>query len=177
MNETTSWNWNVHVLTFHSHCSAELAIRLEDGGVPNEGRVEVFHSNRWGTVCGDYWGFEEAVVVCRQLGYHTATHFYRWVDTYEVPRLIFCFSWLCHEWMHKAGLKNHFYLSTNLSVCLRTTYRRYLQCKYQPLVHLIKTPPHLKLYPITLSISVYMLYAVSSLDMQETGHACLSLVP
>ena len=95
------------VLTFHSHCTAELAVHLEDGAFSYEGQVEVFHSNQWGTVCGDYWGFEEAVVVCRQLGYPTATRFYRWVDSYEVPRLIFCFSWLC-QWMHKAGIKNHF---------------------------------------------------------------------
>ena len=54
-----------------------------NGGVPSEGRVEVFHSNHWGTVCGDYWGLEEAVVVCRQLGYPTALRFYRWVDSYE----------------------------------------------------------------------------------------------
>ena len=69
-----------------THCLAplsELAVRLVNGGVPSEGRVEVFHSNQWGTVCGDSWGFEEAVVVCRQLGYPTALRFYRWVDSYE----------------------------------------------------------------------------------------------
>ena len=44
------------------------------------GRVEIFHSSQWGTVCGDYgWTLEDAVVVCRQLGFPTALHFYRWV--------------------------------------------------------------------------------------------------
>ena len=32
---------------------------------------------------GRNWGLEEAIVVCRQLGYPHATQFYRWVDTCE----------------------------------------------------------------------------------------------
>ena len=47
----------------------ENALRLIDGDVSNEGRVEIYHSGTWGTICDDYWGLEEATVVCRQLGY------------------------------------------------------------------------------------------------------------
>ncbi|XP_020623726.1 lysyl oxidase homolog 2A-like [Orbicella faveolata] len=42
-------------------------IRLHGGGSPFEGRVEVFHDGKWGSVCADGWGIEEAMTVCRQL--------------------------------------------------------------------------------------------------------------
>ncbi|KAJ8026615.1 Deleted in malignant brain tumors 1 protein [Holothuria leucospilota] len=43
-------------------------VRLEDGGI-NYGRVGIFYSGGWRTVCIDGWGLKEAAVICRQLGF------------------------------------------------------------------------------------------------------------
>ena len=50
-------------------------IRLSRGAYTNEGLVEVYCNGRWGTVCDDSFGINEADVVCRQLGYSTAARF------------------------------------------------------------------------------------------------------
>ena len=53
-------------------------LRLTGGG--NRGRLQVYHNDRWGAVCDDGFGQEEADVACWQLGfpgadsYGSATH-------------------------------------------------------------------------------------------------------
>ena len=44
-------------------------LRLVNGAVPHEGRLEIYNDGQWGTICDDYWTDREADVACRQLGY------------------------------------------------------------------------------------------------------------
>lgn len=47
-------------------------IRLTGGDSVNQGLVEVFCREQWGTVCDDHFDQADADTVCRQLGYDRA---------------------------------------------------------------------------------------------------------
>ncbi|XP_062868041.1 antigen WC1.1-like [Trichomycterus rosablanca] len=59
---------------------AHNSIRLVGSGGDCAGRLEVFHSGSWGTVCGDMWDIKDAQVVCRELqcGVALSTHIPAW---------------------------------------------------------------------------------------------------
>ncbi|CAI8008780.1 Deleted in malignant brain tumors 1 protein, partial [Geodia barretti] len=44
-------------------------VQLIDGPSINEGRLQIYYNNEWGTVCDDRWGLDEASVVCKSLGF------------------------------------------------------------------------------------------------------------
>eukprot|EP00731_Ephydatia_muelleri_P017284 Em0010g382a len=46
------------------------SVRLRNGYLDSEGRVEICVNRAWGTVCGFGFGQADASVVCRQLGYY-----------------------------------------------------------------------------------------------------------
>ena len=50
-------------------------IRLQGGVTSNQGRVEVYCNDQWGTVCDDGFGPNEATTICKQLGYSTYANY------------------------------------------------------------------------------------------------------
>ena len=57
-------------------------LRLVGGANAWEGRLEVYYSSRWGTICDDYFNVNEANVACWQLGY-TGYSSERTANSYE----------------------------------------------------------------------------------------------
>ncbi|XP_033746973.1 neurotrypsin-like [Pecten maximus] len=57
-------------------CSGDHGrVRLVNGITPNEGRVEIYHDEEWGTICDDNFDEAEAHAVCEALGYRYGTPF------------------------------------------------------------------------------------------------------
>ena len=47
----------------------EGEVRLVDGIIENEGRIEICYNRVWGAVCDQGWDKTDAHVACTQLGY------------------------------------------------------------------------------------------------------------
>ena len=101
-------------------CVAPVAdgkVRLMSGSKSTEGRVEIYHNGKWGTVCDDFWDILDAHVVCKELNFTRAlqaksyAHFGVgqdpiWLDDVECTgsekRLVDCKhnGWGSHNCMH-----------------------------------------------------------------------------
>ena len=46
------------------------SVRLVNGGVPGQGRIEICYNNQWGTICNDELDEVAAEVICRQLNFN-----------------------------------------------------------------------------------------------------------
>eukprot|EP00057_Strongylocentrotus_purpuratus_P007951 XP_011662425.1 PREDICTED: neurotrypsin-like [Strongylocentrotus purpuratus] len=52
-------------------CESQYDVRLADGSIYNNGRVEIFYNDEWVTVCDHNWSDHEAETVCRQLRHNS----------------------------------------------------------------------------------------------------------
>ena len=52
-----------------NHFLADGTLRLYGGNTRYEGILEIYHSNRWGSICDDGWNSVASIVACRQMGY------------------------------------------------------------------------------------------------------------
>lgn len=54
---------------FYSSGTIESPVRLAGGSTPYEGRLEIFHEGRWGTVCNNGFDATAAKIICNSIGY------------------------------------------------------------------------------------------------------------
>ena len=54
----------VKCLSYFEDHPEDGTLRLVEGRNATTGRLEVFHDRKWGTICDDSFGKEEAQVIC-----------------------------------------------------------------------------------------------------------------
>ena len=87
--------FDIEMQVVPANCS-DGDVRLVDGSVSHEGRVEVCINQVWGTICSstsryyyNYWDVSDAKVVCRQLGHqelgsYNNYYVHNWINTPDI---------------------------------------------------------------------------------------------
>ena len=77
INYALHWNMNKVKICVHSNLLIFLAlysVRLAGSTSDSEGVVEVYlNDDNWVTICPSQWDNNDAIVVCRELGYEGGT--------------------------------------------------------------------------------------------------------
>ena len=69
----------------HAVC-ADGDVRLTNGSLPSEGRIEICFNHQWGNICDKGWDDNDANVVCGQLGF-SMTGVYMFDDRQSVTNV------------------------------------------------------------------------------------------
>ncbi|XP_019854464.1 PREDICTED: scavenger receptor cysteine-rich type 1 protein M130-like isoform X2 [Amphimedon queenslandica] len=89
-------------------------VRLVDGSLNQEGRVEVCVNGVWGSICGQGWSTSDARVVCKQLGYPDTEPYISTNGKYGAGNGPIFFSGVsCQGW------------ENSFSLCGKTSYRHF----------------------------------------------------
>ena len=106
----------------------EGSVQLVGGLSPYEGRVEVCNNGQWGTICNrGYWNYQDAMVVCRQLGFTTAGMYLQgaslyslffWIEYIPIDNCmgvtVHHIAHVCVSILHEPGNNNFSYSSVSL---------------------------------------------------------------
>ena len=71
------WHSMFIIFRFHEDCS-NGDVRLTGGQSDSDGTVEVCYSNIWGLIEVSGWGENDAIVICRQLGFSASSEWHRY---------------------------------------------------------------------------------------------------
>ena len=101
--------WNdrrAGVTCLEGECT-EGEVRLVGGVNETDGRVEVCLFGYWGKVCENSWTYQDAQVVCKQLGYpYTGELLQQYLNIYNAYTLFLLAVALCITSYYKLCLKN-----------------------------------------------------------------------
>ena len=107
-------------------------IRLQGGVYSNEGRVEVYCNGQWGTICDDGFDANDALVLCKQLGYSNYTSYnHLALYVYIVKQTILSLYSVIyrsgnssqHIWMSNLACSNSFSCLGSCQSCPNNSYR------------------------------------------------------